>query len=416
MSSWSEKAKLALVQALDNPGLASDAARCRHRIVWQYTPAQGEDESGQLLLWAGSADGDLIELKSSAGVLQEVLSRLPKPGYQSLGALRRQVGGFAVDAKELALLQALPFIERLLDGWRLALSGNAHPAKTIDHSGLAAIRGRYVALSNANADWVYTEEVGDAQLPPLLMLHTAGADARQWHGLMSMPDLQSEWNVHAFDLPAHGRSPMPSGAQGRDWHLSEAQYLEWIMAYLDAAGLHKVALMGCSMGAAIGLALLAKFPERFLGGILLETPYHSPGRRSAYLNHPEVHGARLASAWVGSLLSPTSAPDRRALAGWIYAQGAPGIYDGDLAFYSDAFHASQHTGLIDCQATPLCLLTGDYDYSASPQDTMRVAAEIAQSSFTTLAGFGHFPMVENPQGLWPYLVEPLRAMRSRAGL
>ena len=415
MSSWFEKATQALAQALENPGLASDAARCRHRIVWHYTEGDAPKQLGQVVLWAGAADGDLIEFRSSGAVMQEAASRLPGPGYQSFGALRRLGPAFSVDAKELALLQALPFIERLLDSWRLTLSGNAHPDRTIDHSGLAAIRGRYVALSNPNADWVYTEEVGDAQQAPLLMLHTAGADARQWHGLMSIPALQSEWNVHAFDLPAHGRSPVPSGSQDRDWHLTEGQYLEWIIAYLDAAGLEKVALMGCSMGAAIGLALLAKFPQRFLGAILLETPYHSPGRRSKFLNHPEVHGARLASAWVGSLLSPSSAHDRRALAGWIYAQGAPGIYDGDLAFYSDAFQASHHTGDIDCQVTPLWLLTGDYDYSASPQDTRRVAGEIAQSSFATLPGFGHFPMVENPDGLWPYLVEPLRAMRSRSG-
>jgi len=146
---------------------------------------------------------------------------------------------------------------------------------------------------------------------------------------------------------------------------------------------------------------------------LLEAPYCSPGRRSKYLNHPQVHGARLAAAWVGALLSPTSPKAGRDQATWIYSQGAPGIYDGDLAFYSDDFDAHEHTAVIDNQRTPLYLLTGDYDYSATPADSQRIADEVHGASFSALPGFGHFPMVENPQGLLPFLKAPLQALRQR---
>lgn len=407
------RAQRSLNSALATPGCAGDAARCRHRIVWSEVDGKASDPLHELVLWKGSVDGDLIHITTVSGVLAQAISQVPAPGYQSFGALRRLGIDFSIHAKDLSLLQALPFMERLLDAWRQAMAGNGSNDAAIDHRGLAAIRGRYLALANAASDWVYTEEVGTAGQVPLLMLHTAGADARQWHGLMSLPALQSDWHVHAFDLPSHGRSPVPSRAIGKDWQLSEDQYLEWIIGYLDAAKLDKVVVVGCSMGAAIGLALMAKYPSRVLAGLLLETPYHSPGRRSPFLNHPEVHGGRLASAWVGSLLSPTSSPQRRALAGWIYAQGGPGIYDGDLAFYSDAFQAVHHTSQIDCQETPLWLFTGDYDYSASPKDTARVASEIAGAHFATLPGFGHFPMVENPEELWAFLEEPLAAIKRR---
>ena len=167
------------------------------------------------------------------------------------------------------------------------------------------------------------------------------------------------------------------------------------------------------MGSAIALPLLARHADRFHGAILLETPYRSPGRRSPYLNHAEVHGARLSAAWVAGLLSPNSPASGRHHATWVYSQAAPSVYDGDLAFYSDEFNAHEHTAMIDTRRTPLWLLTGDYDYSATPDDSRRVAQEIPGAHFQELRGFGHFPMVENPDGLMPHLVAPLKALHDR---
>jgi pimeloyl-ACP methyl ester carboxylesterase len=327
-----------------------------------------------------------------------------------LGALRRQCPGFSIEADDLALAQALPFIERLLESIRGVLHPQV-PDQGPRWSGLDQIKGRYLALAGPEQDWVYAERSGLENGPPLLMLHTAGADSRQWHGLMADEQLRRDWALHAFDLPGHGRSPLPNGVPNWQWRLTEERYLQWVIGYMDAAGIEKAALMGCSMGSAIGLALLAKFPQRFTGAVLLETPYRAPGRRSKYLNHPEVHGGRLGAAWVGSLLSPSSPKSGKDFATWIYSQAAPGIYDGDLAFYSDDFDAHHHTASIDTRNTPLWLLTGNYDYSATPADSQRVAQEIAGANFMELTGFGHFPMVENPKGLLPHLQPPLSEIR-----
>ena len=401
----------ALAAALAQPELQADAARCAACIDLIVLPALGDAQ--RLTLWpgveGGAAPGPRIQLQAPAAVWAEVFSALPRPGRQSLGALRRQCSDFALDAPALATAQALPFIERLLEGLRHQLHGPARPAAAAN-TGLQHLRGRYLQLAVPGADWVYTEQAGPDDAPALLMLHTAGADARQWHGLMTQPALFERWQLHAFDLPGHGRSPLPAGTPNWQWRLTEAAYVQWVLGYLDACGLQQVVLMGCSMGSAIGLALLALAPERFAGALLLETPYHSPGRRSPYLNHPEVHGGRLGAAWVGSLLSPSSPQVLRDRATWIYSQAAPGIYDGDLAFYSDDFDAHAHTALIDTTRTPLWLLTGDYDYSATPADSARVAQEVPGARFQALPGFGHFPMVENPDGLLHHLQAPLDAL------
>ncbi len=401
----------ALTSALADPAVQADASACRIGLHLALSAENGTPEASTLTLWPGDTQVGQLICRASWKVWQQVFTPVPAVGYQSFGALRRRPHEFTLEGSELNWAQALPLLERLLEAMRL------HPAPRSTEiprhfDALPHLRGRYVQLARTPDTWVYSEECGNPQAPALLMLHTAGSDVRQWHGLMAQATLRAQWRLLGFDLPGHGRSPLPAGLANWTWRLSQAQYIDWILRYLDAMQIERVTLMGCSMGAAIGLALLAQHPDRFVGGVLLETPYCSPGRRSPYLNHAEVHGARLGAAWVGALLSPTSPTSGRDQATWIYSQAAPSVYDGDLAFYSDEFNAHDHTARIDSARTPLWLLTGDYDYSATPADTVRVADEIPGAQFRALPGFGHFPMVENPDGLLPHLQAPLAALHA----
>ena len=399
----------ALIQTLAIPEVQADAQRCHARILFEYIDL--ENKSKQLVIHAGSDQEKLIIIKANAGVWEKVFSQIPPVGFQSIGALRRQCPEFDISGEDQIIAQSLPFLERLLNTWRQVLNPQEIPE--IDWQGLDNIRGSYLRAGPQKDYWMYQEHAGLTNGPALLMLHTAGADSRQWHGLMCDSQLQSQWSLHSFDLPGHGKSPLPPGHANWNWRLTETDYLKWIIDYMDAAGLQKVVVMGCSLCAAIGLALMAKHPDRIVGGVLLETPYRSPGRRSMYLNDSTVHGSRLGAAWVGSLLSPTSPQKRRDFATWIYSQAAPSVYDGDLAFYSDDFDAREYTKDINTEKTPVWMLTGDYDYSATPTDTLKVCNEIPGSVFVELKGFGHFPMVENPQELLPYLKQPLAELKKR---
>ena len=398
-----------LDQCLQIPEVLADARYCDFRCMLEMVGTNGEIQQFEIL--PHQENSPLVTLRASEATWEKIWSAHPAVGYQSIGALRRQVPDFSLSGEDLHIAQSLPFLERWLEAFRNTL----HPAeiKDIDWTGLENVSGSYLKIGPKKDYWVYREQSGMSTKPAMLLFHTAGADSRQWHGLMCHSELQKEWSMHAFDVPGHGRSPLPPGSANWNWRLTEADYLRWIIDYMDAAQIQKAVVMGCSMGSAISLALMAKYPDRIAGGILLETPYRSPGRRSPFLNHPKVHGGRLAAAWVGSLLSPSSPKPRKDYATWIYSQGAPSAYDGDLAFYSDDFDARHHTGSIDANKTPVWLLTGDYDYSATPADTLKVANEIPGSIFTELKGFGHFPMVENPEGLMPYLAEPLDILKAR---
>ena len=52
-------------------------------------------------------------------------------------------------------------------------------------------------------------------------------------------------------------------------------------------------------------------------------------------------------------------------------------------------------------------LSGEYDYSCTPEDTLAVARSVAGSEVTIMKDLGHFPMSENPLLFLDYLVPVL---------
>ena len=62
---------------------------------------------------------------------------------------------------------------------------------------------------------------------------------------------------------------------------------------------------------------------------------------------------------------------------------------------------------IDTSRCPLYLLTGEYDFSCTPDDTRATAARIPGARLTIMTELGHFPMSENPQAFLTHLLPVL---------
>ena len=135
------------------------------------------------------------------------------------------------------------------------------------------IAGRYLHLDLLGKPHrLYVEEAG--QGIPLLCLHTAGSDARQYRGLMNDPHITANYRVIAFDMPWHGKSSPPAGWQDTEYQLSSRDYVRMIVEVADALGLDKPVAMGCSIGGRIVLHLAHEVPERFRALIGLESAAH----------------------------------------------------------------------------------------------------------------------------------------------
>src|ERR1700754_87105 len=149
--------------------------------------------------------------------------------------------------------------------------------------------GRYVYVPYAGYDYrVYYEEAGLGI--PLVCLHTAGTDAREWRHQLADPEITDGFQVIAFDMPSHGKSIPPNGFEKEEYRLTAKFYSEFVMAFCKVLELDQPVIMGSSMGGNICLHLAADFEDRVRALIAIEACDYSPGWYINWLAHPHVHG------------------------------------------------------------------------------------------------------------------------------
>ena len=275
------------------------------------------------------------------------------------------------------------------------------------------IIGRYMNTEiGGRAQRIYFEEAGAGI--PLLCLHTAGSDGRQYRALLNDPAITSAFRVVTFDMPWHGKSSPPDGWWEEEYKLTTQSYSGLIMEFAAALGLDRPVVMGCSIGGRIVLELAAGHGERLRGVIGLQSAAHTDGYYDlGWLHRSDVHGGEMAGAIISGLMAPHSPAKDRWETIWHYMQSGPGVFKGDLNFYTLEGDVRGRLARIDTKTCPMWLLTGDYDYSASPEATRATAAHIPGAQVTIMEQLGHFPMSENPPRFLNYLRPVLEAIKAR---
>jgi pimeloyl-ACP methyl ester carboxylesterase len=255
---------------------------------------------------------------------------------------------------------------------------------------------------------VYAEAAGAGR--KLLCLHTAGADGRQFHGLMADPRITANHRLVAFDLPWHGKSQPPDGAIPGSWRLNTDLYVDLIMGFIAAAKLDRPIVLGASMSGEICLELALRHPEAFAGIVACEASDRIERRQTHWSAHPQVNQAYFVPEWIRALCAPQSPAEYTDAIAWQYAQGGPGVFFGDIAFYSGDWDARDRVHRIDTNRVPLFMLTGEYDYSCTVEHSQATAAKIPGARFQAMPGIGHFPFAENPALFAEYLLPILEGL------
>ncbi len=222
---------------------------------------------------------------------------------------------------------------------------------------IESILGRYMHLTLGGRPCrVYFEEAGRGI--PLVCLHTAGSDTRQYRYLMVDPAVTEHYRVLAFDLPWHGKSNPPGGWHEEEYRLTTEAYLEAIMSFCRALELDRPAVMGCSMGGRIVIPLAAEYGKELRAVIGLEAGYQvQPWFDNTWLHHPDVHGGEICAARVSGLMAPQSPEETRWETLWGYMQSGPGVFKGDLYFYFQRAESDflKYMARIDTKACPVYL-------------------------------------------------------------
>jgi len=279
------------------------------------------------------------------------------------------------------------------------------------------ITGRYVYVDVDGHEYrVYYEEAG--QGIPLVCQHTAGSDGRQYRHILEDEEVTSRFRVIAVDLPYHGKSLPPDSK--RYWEERYALHKEWFMnfwiSFVREMELDRPVYMGCSMGGHLAGDLALNHPDYFRACIGLEASMWS-GDVDRLINEWWYH-PRLSNdskpAMMLSLCSPNAPEHRVRETVWMYSQGAPAVFAGDLVYYGIEHDLRETAGRIDTNKCMLYVLSGDYDWSAYPEACKAFADAVPGSSYTLMKGMGHFPMSEDPEQFKKYIMKVLEDIEQRS--
>jgi pimeloyl-ACP methyl ester carboxylesterase len=355
-------------------------------------------------------------LAAPEAVWRKFLQPIPPRHHHGIFAMHYRVPEFTIQGDQLAFMQHAHVARRVLEIGKWLALGNAPPVPVSlapRHGPRPAptVHGSYVPVTAGGLTYqIYYETTGTGR--DVLCMHTAGSDGRQFHGLMADTRITDGHRLVAFDLPWHGKSPPPEGAVPGSWRLNTDLYVELIMGFVAAAALDKPIALGASMSGEICLELAYRYPEAFGGIIACEACEKIERRQTSWAAHPRVNQSLFVPEWISALSAPQSPAEYQEAIAWQYGQGGPGVFYGDIAFYSGDWDGRERVGRIDTNRCRLFMLTGEYDYSCTTEMSAATAARIPGVRFQAMPGIGHFPFAENPLLFADYLLPVLQELKS----
>lgn len=234
----------------------------------------------------------------------------------------------------------------------------------------------------------------DPGLPAVVFVHGAAFDHTVWQW-------QSRYLAHhghavlALDLPAHGRSP---GAI----RTSVEALSRWVLAFIDAAGLAKAALVGHSAGSLVALEAALAHPGRVTRLALVGTSVPMPVGEAflaaarddspAALDMETVWGHARGAFLAGS---PVPGVSLMGATRQLNGRSRAGVLAADLAA-CHAYHPPSEA--LAALTVPTLVVAGRFDQMTPWKAGKAVADRIPGARLVTLDA-GHSMMSEAPREL-----------------
>jgi pimeloyl-ACP methyl ester carboxylesterase len=233
---------------------------------------------------------------------------------------------------------------------------------------------------------------------PLVLLHAGVADGRMWDGVFEWAGRSRA--VLRYDRRGFGASMIERAAPHR--HVAD------LWAVLEAAGLERVVLMGCSQGGRIALDAALEAPQR-VAALALVAPAVTGAPEEAL----DAATLRLAEAIeAAEAARDLDAMNRLEAHLWLDGRAAPeGRVAGAarecfLAMNAIALHSPPAGEPIEAPsdwdrleevACPTLVVCGDLDLPILVQRCEVLAARIPAACHVALQGLAHLPSLEAPE-------------------
>jgi pimeloyl-ACP methyl ester carboxylesterase len=244
---------------------------------------------------------------------------------------------------------------------------------------------------------LHVRDSGPRTAPAILMLHGFGSSLDTWEAWAQ--DLQADYRVIRFDLPASGLSDLDPGGD-----YSDARSLEILAALMAQLDVPHATLIGNSMGGRIAWKFAALYPQR-VDKLVLISPdgFASPGFEYGKAPHVTPTLELMRYALPKPLLRMSLAPAygnpahlRPAVVTRYYDQlRAPGARAAMIARMKQTLPEDPVPWLRRIQA-PTLIVWGQKDGMIPFHNAADYQAAIAHSSLVSFPDLGHVPQEEAP--------------------
>jgi pimeloyl-ACP methyl ester carboxylesterase/putative sterol carrier protein len=241
--------------------------------------------------------------------------------------------------------------------------------------------GRYVEVKGVRT---YYEEAGAGI--PIVCIHAACQDTLMYRYVLG--GLSDSYRVISLDAPGHGKTDEPVAGPLRDI----TRHAEFNEAFMEALGLERPVIIGCSMGGNQVLELAARRPDFYGAVVSSEGADFTPTVSEFLLEMLLLNGPQILECWSQSLTGNRTPPDRAREIVWQIRRVCPEYAAGDLVGYAGFDRREEVKGI----TSPVLLLRGDADWLVNQQMVEETSGRIPGSRIAVLAGTGHYPMIENP--------------------
>ncbi|WP_323173372.1 alpha/beta hydrolase [Natrialba sp. PRR66] len=259
---------------------------------------------------------------------------------------------------------------------------------------MTELAGRYADVDGTR---IYYEAVGDSNDQSVVLVHTAGADGRQWRYVA--PALADRgYHVVVPDLPGHGKS-YPT-----EWepHVRIGQHADAVWALGEHLNLDQPAIGGCSIGGDVTLDIAVNHATDLTAAVAMEGAGKTRGAQLGRLSHSHA-----IPGWQDVLdysvidsTGPDCPAEYRTELAWQH-RSAQEVATNDLQAWAD-FDILEDLHRAEC---PVMLVRGDADYFIQDDVFAETVERLPDCEPIVLNGVGHYPMMERPDEVTELLDE-----------
>lgn len=277
-------------------------------------------------------------MRASAETWEKLLAETPPALHHDILAAWLEAETLTIEGDVVLAVRSIPVLKRVVDVFRqvehgVELDGEEQIDEGWDDGEHESATGRYVWLDVHGESYRTYYEVAGTGDTPMVCLHTANGDTRQWRHILADERLLDDLTIYAFDMPWHGNTfpPMSTDWWLRDYTLTGDFFKDFIMKFIRTLELDQPIVMGCSMAGKVVLELAIEYADEVGSVISLEGADHRPRTRDfGYLSRPDINQETIRPEWTDALTAPQSPEQYKRESWWIYSQGGDGVYVGDL--------------------------------------------------------------------------------------